>query len=105
MRKTSQAGPPLRGALAPQVKAHWLAHRPNMSAALERAGLLNESVQTAADLTSDAMAQAIEQGQSYDQAWETLREEWAFLPSEEDVPELGFDPAALPLRLKRQADS
>ena len=67
-------------------------------------GKLNESVQAAADLTSDALATAIEQGQPYDQAWEAVREEWAFLPSEEDVPELGFDPAALPLQRQRQPD-
>ena len=75
-----------------------------MSAALEGAGLLNQSVQAAADLTSDAMTQAIGQGQSYDQAWEAVRQEWAFLPSEEDVPELGFDPAALPLQQQRPPD-
>jgi hypothetical protein len=72
-----------------------------MSAALEAKGQLNESAQAAADLTSDALATAIEKGVPYDQAWETLREEWAFLPSEDDVPELGFDPAALPLKLRR----
>jgi len=27
----------------------------------------------------------------YDQAWELVREEWAFLPSEEDQPNLGED--------------
>jgi hypothetical protein len=31
----------------------------------------------------------------YDQAWEMMREEWAFLPTEEDVPELGVDPDRL----------
>jgi hypothetical protein len=31
----------------------------------------------------------------YQAAWEISTREWAFLPDEEDLPELSFDPATL----------
>jgi hypothetical protein len=93
----------LRGALAPQIKAHWQKYRPKMSKALAAKGQLDEAVQAAADRTSDALADLVAKGLAYNQAWELVREEWAFLPSEDDVPELGFDPAPLPLKLRRSA--
>ena len=91
----------LRGGLAPQIKAHWKKYRPKMAKALEATGHLDEAVQTAADLTSEALADQVEKGLPYNQAWELVREDWAFLPTEEDMPELGFDPAALALKLRR----
>ncbi len=33
----------------------------------------------------------------YQPAWEIATKEWAFLPDEEDRPELSFDPANLDL--------
>ncbi len=66
-----------------------------MSKALEAMGKLNESVQAAADLTSDALATAIAQGQPYDQAWEALREEWAFLPSTTVLESISRSPATV----------
>jgi hypothetical protein len=46
----------------------------------------HESLQRARqrDLTSDALHSLLEKGVPYDQASESVREEWAFLPSEED---------------------
>ena len=82
---------PLRG-LAAQIKAHWKKYRPKLARALEEKGQLNEAVQAAADQTSEALAEAVASGQDWHQAWEALKEQWAFLPSEEDVPELGSRP-------------
>jgi hypothetical protein len=79
----------LRGALAPQIADHWVKYRPTMSTALKEAGQFETSVNQAADMTSDALADLILKGVPYDQAWASVREEWAFLPSEEDLPQLG----------------
>jgi hypothetical protein len=70
-----------------QIKAHWQKYRPRMCAELEREGRLDEAVQQARDLTSEALAEALQKGVPYHQAWESVREEWAFLPSEEDERE------------------
>jgi hypothetical protein len=81
--------------LGQQIKAHWQKHRPTMYAALQRSGRLPESLLAAQDLTTDALEHLLRQGVPYDQAWEAVREQWAFLPDEEDQPTLGFDPATL----------
>lgn len=71
------------GSLGLQIKAHWRRHRPKMYAELEQAGTLEESVSTAADLTADALYDlVVVKKMPYDQAWELVREEWAFLPEE-----------------------
>lgn len=85
------------GSLALQIERHWREHRPKMSKALEQAGQLRESVQAAAQLTSAALHELnVVQRVPYNQAWELVREEWALLPSEQDRPNLEFDPSALP---------
>src|ERR1051325_3903991 len=66
-----------------------------MSAELEKAGKLEESVYAAQERTSDLMDELLATKLPYQQAWELAREEWAFLPSEQDQPELSFDPASL----------
>jgi len=74
------------GSLGLQIKAHWKKYRPQMYAELEKSGHLLESVYAATELTSDLMYD-LQNGPSklpYQQAWELAREEWAFLPSEED---------------------
>lgn len=79
-----------------RAKEHWRKYRPKMSRDLERQGKLDAALYAAQELTAKALADAIlRDGLSHDQAWELVREEWIFLPDEEDVPELGFDPASL----------
>lgn len=56
---------------------------------LQKSGRLNEAVQQAADNTGDALVECLQMGMSYDQAWEAVRENWIFLPTEEDLPKLG----------------
>lgn len=76
-----------------QIERHWREHRPKMVAELERNGVLQSALETAEDLTLTAEAEAVQAGMTPDQAREMFRSQWAFLPSEEDVPELGTDPA------------
>lgn len=78
-----------------QIKAHWERYLPRMVRELKEKGELEEALYSAQEMTGDAIATAIEQGMAPDQARELYREEWAFLPSEEDMPELGWDPAEL----------
>lgn len=74
---------------AQQAKKHWKTYRPKMYRQLQRSGRLNETLQQAAENTGEALADCIEKGMKYDQAWELVREMWLFLPSEEDQPKLG----------------
>jgi hypothetical protein len=68
-------------------------------------GELEESVYAAQELTGETLYRLeIEEKLPYDQAWELVREEWAFLPSEEDQPNLPFNPAKLSSRLSPVAN-
>lgn len=81
--------------LGQQIEEHWQEHRPKMYRALRQTGQLKKAVFSAQELTSDSLSDLLQKGLPYNQAWELVREEWAFLPSEEDLPTLGFDPANL----------
>lgn len=74
--------------LGRQIRAHWLEHRPKMAAELSRAGQLDRAVYAAQERTRQAVAEAVEKGQPYREAFESLSQEWAFLPTEEDQPTL-----------------
>ena len=84
-KKEKHRGLPL-GSLGLQIKAHWEKYRPQMFAQLQREGKLQESVYQAQEQTNDLMDRLLDKGLSHDQAWELAREEWAFLPGEEDEP-------------------
>lgn len=86
------APPPTLGALGLKIRRHWQEQRPKMTQALQSEGKLDRAVHAAEQLTLQAEAQAIQQGMSPDQARELTRQEWAFLPSEADVPHLGSEP-------------
>jgi hypothetical protein len=76
------------------IERHWRQHRPTMYAELQERGELEASIRQAADNTRGAVRQLMdEQGMPFLFAWETVREEWAILPAEEDVDE-GDDAAA-----------
>jgi len=72
---------------AQKVKAHWLEHRPKMAAQLQHEGKLDQAVLSATNLMSDALAEMVQAGMDYNRALEIARP-MAYLPSEEDVPEL-----------------
>jgi hypothetical protein len=79
-----------------QALNHWKEFRPKMYAELEKSGRLYEAAQQAADQTMDALMALLQKGMDYQTAWESVREQWMFLPSEEDLPELGVDPDEFP---------
>lgn len=74
----------------------WKKYRPKMYQELVKTGQLESRANKAAEQTRDALADLISQGVPYDQAWESVREMWIYLPSEEDVPNLGEDPQSRP---------
>ena len=75
-----------------QAKEHWKKYRPKMYAALEKKGTLHKHLNAAVEQTRDEYAQAIYNGMEPHEAWEAVRENHLFLPSEEDQPSLGEDP-------------
>jgi hypothetical protein len=74
------------GNLGQQIKLHWEKYRPAMYRQLEQSGKLDQALLQAREQTSDALHSLLRQGVPYHQAWESVREEWAFLPSEADQP-------------------
>ncbi len=74
------------------IEAHWRDHRPKMVQALEAKGELRQAVDRAADRTAAAESAAMQNGTPAHEAIEMFREQWAFLPSEEDEPNLTNDP-------------
>jgi len=72
------------GNLGQQIKRHWQEHHTRMYHELEQRGQLHQALVRAQNQTSDALHHLLKQGVPYDQAWESVREEWAFLPTEAD---------------------
>jgi hypothetical protein len=70
------------------IERHWRQHRPRMVAALKTKGLLFRAVEYAARRTAEATSSLMQQGVPGPQAFERMREEWAYLPSEADAREL-----------------
>jgi hypothetical protein len=81
--------PPQLVRLGREILEHWRVHRPRMYADLKRQGELEAAALDAQERTVGALVDLLHKGVPYPQAWELVREEWAFLPSEEDVPALG----------------
>jgi len=71
-----------------------------MYAALEKSGQLQKALEHAALATLYAMDDLEgRKGMDHQAAWEAIREDYLFLPSEEDLPVLGQNPAGLPTAL------
>jgi hypothetical protein len=75
------------------IRTHWLSYRPAMSAELEAAGTLDDSIRRAAANTKEAVQQLIDKGHALLEAWEGVREQWAILPAEEVEDDEDDDPA------------
>ena len=75
-----------------QAKEHWKKYRPKMFKALQESGKLNHHLNNAVERTGDEYCKAIEDGMEPHEAWEAVRENHLFLPSEQDQPSLGEDP-------------
>ncbi|HEY9908816.1 MAG TPA: hypothetical protein V6D18_14560 [Thermosynechococcaceae cyanobacterium] len=79
-----------------EVLQHWYDHRPTMYAELYHAGNLVErateayeaTFNAAYDLEMELRKQGCNPGMAEARAWETVREWYMFLPTEEDEPEL-----------------
>ena len=90
---------PETAALTPlghQILEHWKRHRPTMVGHLERENQLQQAIFAAQELTGNLLYElTVVQKMDYQPAWEVATREWAFLPDEQDQPELSFDPATL----------
>jgi hypothetical protein len=82
--------------LREDIRAHWAAHRPQMYARLQAAGKLEQAIDTAYTLTDEAVIELTlpdpatgQPGLSLLNAFDAVRQNWAFLPTEADVPILG----------------
>jgi hypothetical protein len=79
-----------------KILEHWNRHRPTMVATLARENQLQQAVFAAQELTGNLLYELMTvQKMDYQFAWEIATREWAFLPDEEDQPQLSFDPATL----------
>jgi len=67
-----------------QARAHWKEFRPDMFMELDDAGILEQELQTAATLTARDMDAFQGAGLSWDEAWERTRNEYLFLPEEDE---------------------
>jgi hypothetical protein len=82
--------------LGHQILEHWRRYRPRMVEGLESGNHLKRAILAAQELTSNLLYElTVVQKMEYHRAWEIATREWAFLPDEEDQPQLSFDPATL----------
>ena len=78
------------------ILEHWTKYRPKMVAMLTARNQLQQAVFAAQELTGNLLYElAVMRKMEYQIAWELATREWAFLPDEEDRPQLSFDPATL----------
>jgi hypothetical protein len=79
-----------------QILEHWKRHRPTMVATLDKGNQLQQAVFAAQELTGNLLYElTVVRKMDYQPAWEIATREWAFLPDENDQPQLSFDPATL----------
>ena len=82
--------------LGHQILEHWSKYRPRMVATLTAQNQLRPAIFAAQELTDNLLYElAVVRKMDYPIAWEMATREWAFLPDEEDQPQLSFDPATL----------
>ncbi|HLG99632.1 MAG TPA: hypothetical protein VKX49_25210 [Bryobacteraceae bacterium] len=82
--------------LGHQILEHWKRYRPKMVESLESGNHLQRAIFAAQELTSNLLYElTVVQKMEYHRAWEIATREWAFLPDEQDQPQLSFDPAML----------
>lgn len=79
-----------------EAKAHRQKYRPKMYKQLEESGQLESSLRNAVDRAKDQTAAMAEAGYHPFEAESESKRQHLFLPAEEDAPELGANPDALP---------
>jgi hypothetical protein len=78
-----------------EARAHWKEFLPNRYREFEEAGILDEALQEAANLTYREVSSLESAGLTWDQAWERTRNEYLFLPEEDEQKAKGDrEPAA-----------
>lgn len=70
-----------------QARAHWQEHQPKRYLELKQSGQLLQALTEAADQTAAEMKQLTDQGASYTEAWQAVREEYLFPPQESQASE------------------
>lgn len=88
--------PKLLSRWATEAKDHLLKYRPKMASQLSHSGKLDDWAESAANRAGEESARSIENGMSCLEAQSEAKRNHLFLPAEEDIPELGTDPNALP---------
>jgi hypothetical protein len=79
-----------------QILEHWRRYRPMMVEKLDKANQLQQAVFAAQELTTNLLYElTVIRKMDYQPAWELATKEWAFLPDEQDQPQLSFDPSTL----------
>ena len=79
-----------------KILDHWTRYRPTMVEKLDKGNQLQQAVFAAQELTGNLLYELmVVQKMDYQFAWEIATREWAFLPDENDQPQLSFDPATL----------
>ena len=80
--------------LKEKIRAHWAEFRPKMYADLQNSGKLESALEAAEAQTVEAVLGAMQPPKPLrlHEAFELFATEWAYLPSEEEQPELGRDP-------------
>ena len=68
-----------------EARAHWKEFLPNRYKEFEEAGILDKALMTAANQTARDMASFQDAGLTWDQAWERTRNEYLFLPAEQEA--------------------
>ena len=82
--------------LGHKILEHWKRHRPAMVEKLTKENQLQKAVYAAQELTGDLLYELmVVRKMDYQFAWELATKEWAFLPDEDEQPQLSFDPATL----------
>lgn len=64
------------------ARAHWREHQPTRYRELEKAGKLEQALETAAQQTSLEMDQLEDSGMTFDEAWQATRETYLLPPPE-----------------------
>lgn len=65
-----------------QARVHLKEHRPQAFARLQAAGTLEQHLRQAAEATSHEMRTLMDQGATWQEAWELVREQHLFPPAE-----------------------
>src|ERR1700692_1989765 len=82
--------------LGHKILEHWKRHRPMMVENLAKGNQLQQAVFAAQELTGNLLYElTVVQKMDYQPAWEIATREGAFLPDEDDQPQLSFHPATL----------